>query len=105
MVILFWALLTSILIKKIGITKKKKIVMLEFEGIRIITLEVKYSIDLRRVKDSINWVESKTQLKCGRFKESINLVESVTLLKYDRVKDSINFVESRTLMEKTLNQN
>ena len=79
--------------------------MLEFEGIRIITLGVKYSIDLRRVKDSINWVESKTQLKCGRFKESINLVESMTLLKYDRVKNSINFVESRTLMEKTLNQN
>ena len=88
MVILFWALLTSILIKKIGITKKK-LVMLEFEGIRIITLGVKYSIDLRRVKDSINWVESKTQLKCGRFKESINLVESMTLLKYDRVNDSI----------------
>ena len=79
--------------------------MLEFEGIRIIILGVKNSIDLSKVKDSINWVESKTLLKCGRFKEPINLVESMTLLKYDRVKNSINFVESRTLMEKTLNPN
>ena len=77
MVILFWALLTSILIKKLGIPKN--LAMLEFEGIRIITLGVKDSIDLGR--------ESRTPLKC------------------DRVKDSINLVESRTLVEKTLNQN
>ena len=46
---LFWELLTSILIKKLGIPKK--LAMLEFEG--IITLGVNDSIDLGRVKDSI----------------------------------------------------
>ena len=42
------------------------------------------------VKDSINWVESRTPLKCGRIKDSI--------VEFD-------LVESRTLIEKTLNQN
>ena len=70
--------------------------MLEFEGIRIITLGVKDSIDLSIVKNSINWVESKTLLKFGRVKNSINWVESRTLLKYGKDKDSISLVESRT---------
>ena len=42
------------------------------------------------VKDSLNWVESRTPLKCGRIKDSI--------VEFD-------LVESRTLVEKTLNQN
>ena len=42
------------------------------------------------VKDSINWVESRTPLKCGRIKDFI--------VEFD-------LVESRTLVEKIPNQN
>ena len=63
--------------------------MLEFEGIRIITLGVKDSIDLGRVNDSINLVELRSPLKYGRVKEFINWIESRTSLQYGRVKDSI----------------
>ena len=67
MVILFCELLTSILIKKLGIPKK--LVMLEFEGIRIpnlfkMILGIKSSIEMWwSQKDSINLVELKTPLK------------------------------------------
>ena len=52
--------------------------MLEFEGIRIITLGVKDSIDV---------------------------VESMTPLKFSRVNDFIKMIESKILVEKMLNQN
>ena len=67
MVILFCELLTTILIKKLGIPKK--LVMLEFEGIRIpnlfkMILGIKSSIEMWwSQKDSINLVELKTPLK------------------------------------------
>ena len=77
MFIIFCKLLTPILIKKLGIPKK--LVMLEFEGIRIPTL---FKIILG-IKNSISLLESRTPLKHGKIKDSINWVESRTPLKYE----------------------
>ena len=107
MVILFCKLLTPILIKKLGIPKK--LIMLDFEGIRIptlfkIILGAKNSIEtwwsrghhqFDRVKDTISLVESRTPLKYGRVKDSINWVESRTPLKCGRVKDFIDEFEPK----------